>query len=72
MKRLAKWSGLMAGVAFGTMIGMQVIAAVRRRLDRSLGQMERVAEDARQAMENTAEALRHTENALRETRRGIS
>jgi predicted nucleic acid-binding protein len=72
MKRLAKWSGLVAAVAAGTMVGMQVIAAVRRRLTRSLGQMERVAEDARQAMEKTAEALRHTEDALRETRRSVS
>jgi hypothetical protein len=72
MKRLAKWSGLVAMVMTGVVVGLRVVAAVRQRVDRRLAQMERIAEDARQALEKTADAMHHTEEALRDTRRTIS
>jgi hypothetical protein len=72
MNRALKWSGIAAAVAAGTMLGLQVISVLRRRVDRSLAQMEQITEDARQAMEKTAEALKHTEDAVRHTRRTVS
>lgn len=71
MKRFLKWTMITAVSAAGATLVYKWVEAARTRLDRGLEHVERIAEDARDAVEHTQEALGQTAQTARDIRRTV-
>jgi hypothetical protein len=71
MKKVLTWIGLVGGVAMGGMLVFSAIDGARRRADRGLATVERVARDTRQALNTTEQALDETQRIVSDVREAI-
>lgn len=72
MKRFFKWTAITLSSVVGAAVAYRLINDARVRLERGLERMERITEDAQEAMSRTESALGQTAQTVREVRQTIS
>lgn len=72
MKRFLKWTAIALSSVVGAAVAYRLINDARARLERGLERVERISEDAQQAMSRTEAALGQTAQTVRDIRHTIS